>query len=211
MKTLEDGRMRIQQISDEIRNNVIDPAKKESEKRVQEGEHRKSELVAEGMKEKERLIKEAHAQIEQERNIFNSSLEQASLQAIESLKQRIESFFFNQELQKMLEGPFSEPIVISNIIDALVQAIEKEGLSADLAAVIAKSVDPEEVNKLLAKRILQRLQKQSVEIGAITGGVKLSVVGKNMTISLTEEDVRKLLAEHLRKDFRKMIFDSRAQ
>ncbi|MFA6914956.1 MAG: V-type ATP synthase subunit E [Parachlamydiales bacterium] len=207
MKTLEDGRTRIQQISDEIRKNVIDPSKKESQKIIEEGEQRKAELIVEGQREKERLIKEAHNQIAQDKNIFESALEQASKQSIESLKQQI-THLFNSELQNMLSDSLSEPAIIASIIGALVKAIEKDGLDTDLVVVVAKSVNAEEVNKLLAKRVLQKLQKQSVEVGDISGGVKITVQGKNMSVSLTQDDIKKLLAEHLRKDFRKMIFTS---
>lgn len=206
MKTLEDGRTRIQQISDEIRKNVIEPAKVESANIVQEGEQRKADLIAEGQKEKERLIKEGHDQIAQDKNIFESALEQASRQAVESLKQQIEDSLFNTELQTMIAGGLTEPVVVANIIDVLVKAVEKDGLDTDLNVVIAKSVNPEEVNKILAKRILQKLQKQSVEVGDISGGVKIGVQGKNMSVSLTLDDIKKLLADHLRKDFRKLIF-----
>lgn len=206
MKTLEDGKKRIQHICDAIRLDALEPAKLEAEQLRTEGERQKQELIAEGKKEKERLIQEGRTLIDRERTVFQESLAQAAQQAIEAFKQQLEADLFNEELENLLQIPFSDPQCIADIVSGLVCAIDKEGLAANLQAQIAKSVEPHAVNKLLAQRILQRLQKQAVEIGEFAGGAKIEVQGRNMKVSLTMNDVKKLLADHLRKDFRKLIF-----
>ncbi len=206
MKTLEEGKKRIQDICDAIRRDTIEPAKEEARRIVEEGERIKHELIEEGRKEKERQIGEAQALIEQKWAVFQSSIEQASKQAVESLKQKIEKELFSPHLAELLRGSMSEPLVVAHIVDGLVKALDKEGLAVNLAAEVGRNVDREEVNKLLAKRILEQLEHGTVSIGDFEGGAKIALKEGNMSVALTLDDARKLLAEYLRKDFRKLIF-----
>ncbi len=206
MKTLEDGKTRIQRICDAIRKDTLEPAKQEAQRLREEGEKQKQDLINEGRKEKERLIEEGRAQIEQEHNVFESSLLQATKQAVENFKQQLETKIFNDELYQLLQGPMSDPMMIVHIIEALIKAIDKDGLAVDLRAEAAKNINPEEVNKLIASRILDRLKKHSIEVGSFAGGAKVSLKDKNMSVSLTLDDAKNILAEFLQKEFRSLIF-----
>lgn len=208
MKTLEEGKKRIQYICDSIRYDTLEPAKLEALRLLAESEQQKLALIAEGKKEKERLIQAAREEIEKERAVFNASLIQATQQAVESLKQHVENELFKVELENLLREPFLDPQIIANIVSCLIKAIEKEGLSVDLEAQIAKNVNPESVNKLIGQRIVERLKKKSVEIGHFAGGAKIEIKDRNMQISLTLDEAKHLLADYLRKDFRKLIFAS---
>jgi V/A-type H+/Na+-transporting ATPase subunit E len=206
MKSLEKGQDKIQKICDQLRNKTIEPAKKEAAEIIDEAKNRAELIKAEAENHAEQIISHARAQIEQERNVFQSSLKQASKQVIETLKQEIEHKFFNDQLQEILDKQLSESNMIANLINGLVTALEKEGVSTDLSAVIAKNVSVDEVNQLLLEKVRKRLKEKPFEIGSFKGGAQVKLLGKKMTLDLSDQALKELVANYVRKDFRHLIF-----
>jgi V/A-type H+-transporting ATPase subunit E len=206
MKTLERGQDKIQKICDKIRRETLEPAKEEAQSIIAAAKKRVDEIIKEAEHQAEQLIKQAKGKIEQERNVFHSSLQQAAKQTLEGLKQEIESKFFNEELQTVLEKQLANPQLIANLINGLVKAIEKDGMSADLAAVIPHTVSAEEVNALLLDNVRKKLKDGPLEVGSFAGGAQVKLVGRKMTLDLTDQALKELLANYMRKDFRQTIF-----
>ena len=154
----------------------------------------------------EQLIKQAKAQMDQERNVFHSSLQQAAKQATEGLRQEIEQKLFNEELQHLLEQQMNDPKVIAEILNGIIQAIAKEGLMTDLSAVIPRAASPDDVSALLIEGVRKRLKGQPLEIGNFAGGAQVKLIGKRFTIDLSDQAIKELIANYMRKDFRKLIF-----
>ena len=100
----------------------------------------------------------------------------------------------------------ADPKIIAELINGIVKAIEQEGLTTDLSAVIARSVSIDDVNALLLENVRKRLKGAPLEVGSFAGGAQVKLLGKKMTIDLTDQSVRELLANYIRKDFRKFIF-----
>ena len=138
--------------------------------------------------------------------LFRSSLEQASKQSLEELKQNIESKLFNSELDRLLSKELSNPQVISQLISSMIQAIQKEGLSTDFSALIPKVASAQELNALLGKGILEKLKEGSVTVGDFAGGARLKLHDRKMTIDMSEAALKELFSQYLRKDFRKLLF-----
>lgn len=205
-KTLEKGEEKIQKICDALRKETLEPAKKEAEELVNDAKLRGEQIIAEARQEAEKILAHARENIEQERNVFHSSLEQASRQSIEELKQTIEKRLFNDELSQLVSKHVQDPKVIGKLIDAIVKAIEKEGLKTEVSAVIPETVKPEEVNAVLAGSVLKKLKEGSVKIGGFTGGAQVNLLDQRMTIDISEQSIIHLLAKYLRKDFRQLIF-----
>ncbi|MBA3720977.1 MAG: V-type ATP synthase subunit E [Parachlamydiaceae bacterium] len=206
MKTLETGQDKISKICDKLRRETLEPAKDEAHLIIEAAKKKADEIILEAEKHAEQIIKNAKGQIEQERNVFHSSMQQASKQAVEALKQDIEQHVFNQELHLVLEKQLADPKVIAQLINGIVKALENEGLSVDLTAVIPKTVSAQEVSALLLDAVQKRLKNKPLEIGNFSGGVQLKLQGKRMTIDLTEQALKELLSNYVRKDFRQLIF-----
>jgi V/A-type H+-transporting ATPase subunit E len=206
MKSLESGKDRIQSICDKLRKKTIEPAKEEAQKLLIEAKKHAESIKAEAEHHAVELIKQARGQIEQERSVFHSALQQASKQTLEGLRQEIENKLFNEELQQVLDTHMADSKVVAGLINAIVNAIEKEGLSTDIAAVIPKTVSPDDVVDLILESVQKRLQNKPLEIGHFAGGVQLRLIGKKMTLDLSDQALKELLANYVRKDFRKIIF-----
>lgn len=206
MKTLEHGQDKIQKICDELRESTLEPAIKEAERIISDAHERAQAIIKEAEKDSENLIKVARQEISQERNVFQSSLSQSVKQSLESLKQDIVEKLFNDQLKEVLQNETSDPKVIAKVIDCIVTAIEKEGISANLSAIIPKHISEREVNAMLAQGILQKLKEHSVVLGSFNGGTQIKLNDKGLTLDITADAVKELLARFVRKDFRKLIF-----
>ncbi len=208
MKGIDTGKDKVKKICDVLKRETLEPARKEAEEIISTAEIKAQQIIQEAKKEAEKIFSEARKEIEKEKNVFQSSLNQACKQALEVLKQDIESKLFNPELSKLLHQPLQEPQVLADLIKAVVGALEKEGTDADLTAIIPKAVAAETVNCLLSKNILQRLKSHSVQVGSREGGIAVKIDKDNITMDITESSLKELVADYIRKDFRETLFRS---
>lgn len=207
MKTLEKGQEKIKKICDLLREESLEPAKREGERMISEAQRQANEMIAHAENEAKKIISDAKKEIDQEKSAFEASLILSSKQALEALRSEIEKKFFNDSLSNIIIKNSTNPKIISELLSAIVQAVQKEGLAANLSAVVPKSVAPREVNELILAEILETLKDKSVQIGNFQGGVQVKLQNKNLTIDVSERALKELLSTYLvRKDFRKMIF-----
>lgn len=206
MKTLEKGQEKIEKICEVLRRETLEPAEKKAAEIIEAANQKAKEIVLEAEKNAAEIIKKAQVQVEQERKVFQSSLTQAGRQGLEMLRQEIEHKLFNPELQTLIVGSTTEPNAVAKIIDALIKAIEKQGIASELIAYIPKSVSPQAVNALLLENVAKKLKNGTVEVGDFEGGAKVKLVNKRMTIDMSDDALRELLSAYVRKDFRKFIF-----
>jgi V/A-type H+-transporting ATPase subunit E len=206
MKTLDKGQDKIKKIAESIKQEVLEPAHKESEKIIEEAQHKADEIIGNAEKQAQKLLESAKQSIEHERNVFHSSLSQSALQTLEHLRQNIETKLFNEQLEDTIVKHTSDPQIIADLITAIIEAIEREGLSTNLSAIVPKNVSPRQINQLLAKGILEKLQDQSVAVGNFAGGAQVKLVDKQLTLDVSDESLLEYLRSYLRKDFRKLVF-----
>lgn len=206
MKTLDKSHDKIQKIADQLRRETLEPAQEESKAILAKAKADAENILNEARKEAEKIIATARAQLEQEKNVFQSSLEQASKQSVEALKQSIQTHLFNPQLEKKLKQEANDPKIVAKLILAMIAAIEKEGLSADLDVVVANSASAEEINHLLGQEILEKIKDKSVSLGDFEGGVKIKVLDQNLTLEMTDQTLMDLVSRYVRKDFRKLFF-----
>lgn len=208
MKTLENSQDKIEKICETIRKETLAPAIQEAERIIAEATAQAEEILHNARHERKSILKEAEKEIEQERNVFQSSLVQAAKQSLETLRQDIENQLFNSQLDLLLEKELNDPKIVSSLLSAIITALEKKGLDTDLQAVVAQKFSPREINELLAKDILNKLKNQSVTVGAFKGGAQVKVVDRKMTVDMSENALKELLSSFVRKDFRKLIFNA---
>lgn len=205
-KTMKSGPEKIQDICNILRKETLEPAKLEAEKIITDAKAHAERIIKESEIHADKLINDAKKEIERERNILQSALIQAGQQSLEVLRQSIETKLFNPELHKLIQEKTTNPEVISELISAMIKALEKEGLHTDISAIIPQSVPAETVNNLLTENILKKLHSHSVEIGEFKGGAKICLHNKHITLDISNSEIEELLKKYLRKDFRNRFF-----
>lgn len=209
MKGLETGKDKVKKICEVLRKETLEPAKLQAEEIIQEALLKAEEMLLEAQEKIEKMKDAATKNIEREKNVFHSSLNQACKQALESLRQNIEEKLLSQELARLLAKHTQDPKVLAELISVVVKAVEKEGIDVNLSAYIPSAVSARSVNELLASSVLQQLKEKSVLLGTMTGGIELKLHKNNITIDLTDQALKELVANYIRKDFRELVFGSK--
>lgn len=203
---METGKDKVKKICDVLRKETLEPSQKQAEALLAQATVQAQEIIAQAHLKQQQLFADAKEQIDKERAIFESSLSQTSRQVIESLKQEITENIFNKQLLQLLKEEMSKPEILSRLINAVIGAIEKEGIESDLSVYIPEAVSAREVNALLLQNILDKLQEKSVLIGSIHGGIELKLHDKNITIEITDASLEELIKRYSRRDFHETIF-----
>ena len=208
MKTLERGKDKIKQICDILRVETLEPAKHEAKKIIAEAEKQAQKILQEAEKKAGEFEAAARRNIEKQKEVFHASLIQAAKQGLEALRQDIEHHFFSHELADIIGEPLAHPKVIASLIEAVVKAVEKDGLESDFALVLPKTISADELSKVLAHKVMSKIKEHTITVGQFIGGVQIKLLKQKMTLDLTDDALRELLVAYIRKDFRALIFEA---
>lgn len=208
MKQLETGQDKIQKIANDLKQNVIAPAKQEAAQLVAKAREEAESILAEAEQKAAELFEQTKKEIEQEQRVFQSSLQQAVRQALETLRQAIETKLFYENLAAIIEKQSADPKVVANLIQAIISAVQKEGMETDLSALIPKTVSVQEVNALLGDQIIKKLKEGTVVAGEFAGGAQIRLNGKYIVLDISDHPLKELLSNYVRKDFRKLLFQN---
>jgi len=206
MKNLEKGQDKIQKICDSIRKETLEPLKQEARSILEHAHAQAAEIVKQARAEAEKARAQAAQEIEEKQRLFHASLQLASRQGIEMLKQRIEQHLFNPELAQLVAKETAKPELIARLVEGFVKSLEVKGVDEDFEVVIPKEITPRMVNGLLAHKILERLKNHSVDVGDFHGGVKIKLQGQHVVIDISDAALKDLLALYIRRDFRDLMF-----
>ncbi len=208
MKQQNTGKDKIQQICDALRKEALEPAKKNAAEILAEAQAEAKRLILAAESEAERIVEKAQKEADQQRIVFQSSLTQAARQGIEFLRQEVEEKLFNPQLERLVVDETRDPNVIASILQAIIQGIEKQGLGGDLLAFIPKNITPQAINTLLVSDVRKRLKEGDIEVGNFNGGAKVRVTGRKMTIDISAEALKELLAKYMGSSLRKVVFEA---
>lgn len=205
---MDTGKDKVKKICEVLKEETLEPARREAEQIIAQAHCDARKIVEKAQREGERIYEEGKKRMQEEENIFRASLNLACKKGLDTLKQEIEHTLFNQALDLFVDKQMKDPQVVARIISAIVKGIEKEGIDVDLQAEISSAVSKQEVNRELTRGIIDCLKSKSVEIGTISGGAQVRLCDKHLTIEMTNEALKTLLANFVREDFRSIIFTS---
>lgn len=208
MTDLEQADQRIQVICDKIRSETLNPAKEEAQEIVERAKKEAEQIREKARLEAEKIQNDMRHAMQEERQIFQSSLQQAGKQALDLLKQKIEQSLFNPALDEWVEEQLGSATSCAKLIDVLVEAIQKDGLQTEISVKIPQKFTADEINALLVQKILHSLANKSVELSDLKGGVQVRVAGKKMTLDFSLETLEEIIRSFIRKDFRKVFFSA---
>jgi V/A-type H+/Na+-transporting ATPase subunit E len=203
---LETSNDKIKQICDEISVKTIRPAKVEAQKILDEAQKDSQAIIKAAQKEKEALIESAQNEIMQKRNVAEASLNMAIKQGIAKLKEEITTKLFSHAMQRLLQVELDKESSISKVIDAVVKAIEKEGLDADLQLALAQGVNKDQVMALLAGTVADRLKSENVSIGTFKAGAQITIKEKNLVLEVTDDTLKEILSTYCIDELKEKIF-----
>jgi len=206
MTELEKADVRIQEICDKIRTDTLDPAKEAATAIIEKAQKDADAIIENAKRKAEEIKEELKASLEEDRTVFQSTLQQSCRQALELLKLKVEDAFFNPKLVSWIEENLGDAKAHAKLVDVLVEAIHKEGVHADLIALVADKFSVDELNANIANEILKSLKNHTVQLTNIQAGVQVKLVDRKMVLDISEKALEDIVASLLRKDFREIFF-----
>ena len=207
MKGLETGKDKIQKICDALRKETLEPALQEAREIVENAHLQAAEIVQEAKQQASAIAHTAEREIEERKRLFQSSLQLACRQGIEQLKQKIEQELFDKELFELVSREMGDPKTVAHILNAFFQQVEEKGIEDEYIAAIPKSITPRQISSLLASQALERLKHHGIVVGDFSGGVQIRLKGRQISIDISDQVVRELIALYIRRDFRDLVFN----
>ncbi len=198
----------MKKICEVLRKETIEPAISEAKAILNTAQENADQIIEEARGKAARMIAEAEKKIYKRYSVFKTALNQGARQSVEWLRQEIEERLLHHNLGEMISKATSNPKVLSDMIKAVIKAVEEEGLETDLSAVIPSAVNPQEVNALLGKELLEKLKEKSVLLGPKKGGVEVKLHKEHITIDLSDTALLELMTQYVRKDFHQYFFAS---
>lgn len=206
LKAIDSGKDKVKKICDALKKETLRPAKEEASRLIDSAKSESEGIVADAKAQAEKLISAAKDKINEERNVFEASLNLAAKQSLSALRESIEKTLLHKELGSLLQKHTSDPHLLANLLNAIVKGIEKEGLGADLMAVLPNGAKVEEVTKHLLDEVKKQIGETGITLDDIGGGVKVMVKDENFTIDVSEEALKQLMTSYVQEDFRKTFF-----
>lgn len=197
---------KLKQICDALRIETLKPAEEEAEVIVCNAKEQAKRIIQDAKEQAKEIILSAEDQASHKIKQGEAALALAGKRTLESLKQAVENTIFREALAEWLEQITIDPEFVAKFMEAMISAVEGQGITGSLSAYIGKHVSPRNVNELLGKSVTAKLRKKSLVIGNFSGGVQLKVEDKDWVLDLSSEALLELFLRYLQKDFREMIF-----
>lgn len=201
---LQSADKKVQEICDVLREETLKPAKKEAQRFLEQARWEADEIINKAKLEADRITKENQKKLEKEYQIHESSLQLAIKQAVIKLRQSIETIFSN-EWQTMIQQKFQNEDVVSKLINVLVNAIEKEGLKANLMAIVPKEVSPDAIIRALQENVRHKLSKDKIVLSDIRGGAQIKLREEKMVIDMSDQAVTELLRQYVSEQLKEKM------
>ncbi|MFN4173786.1 MAG: hypothetical protein ACK4HV_01610 [Parachlamydiaceae bacterium] len=206
MTRLDNANDKIQMICEQIKSQAINPALVEAEQILDKAKKEAEEIKSKAFKEIEEEKLKAFNIIEKEKLISQNAINLAVKQAIEKLKSDIINLFGDQLLNRV-ESKMSHPDIACKLIDCVCETIQKEGLHSPLHLTIGNKINIQELINALSIELKAKLEKGPIEIGSFTGGAKIKLQDKNLTIDVSDNALKELFSAFLKRpDLRALIF-----
>ncbi len=208
-KNLFDGSVndKIKNISEYIKNNVITPAEEEKLKIIEEAQKNAAEIIKNAEKRANEIIIEAEKKAAHEKNALESSLRIAAKQSIDALKIAFEKEIFRKGIELPAKESLKKEDVIKSFIAEVLQLHISKGIAGETEITIPqenKAAIIEMVKEFVAKNSTAKI---SIAGDTIPNGFAVTFKEHNLSLEFTDQSVTELIAEFLRPELRKFLFE----
>jgi hypothetical protein len=199
---IESSDKKVKEICDLLYKETILPAKEESEQRIEDAKRHAAAIIAAAKEEAKVLLEENQKNIQALRKIHEAAEQLAITRAIEVLKAGVMNLF-HKDLLASFKSTLSEKEVCKNILEVLLEAIKRDGIKSDLRLEVSSRVDFDQLVSSMVGSFVVKLEKGDIPIQS---GVALTLKDKKITLKVTEETIKELLASNLPLILKSKVF-----
>ena len=199
---IESSDKKVKEICDMLYKETILPAKEESEQRIEDAKRHAASIIAAAKEEAKALLEENVKKLEGLRKIHEAAERLAITRALEVLKAGVMNLF-HKDLLASFKSILSEREVCKSILGVLLEAIKKDGIKSDLRLEVSKHVDFDQLVNSMVGSTLVKLEQGDIPIES---GVALTLKDKKITLKVTEDTIKELLASNLPEILKNKVF-----
>lgn len=204
---LESAKSQVDRICKDILNETLDPAKKKAEE-IKAAANREAEAIIEKAQSSARdLIIKAENTIKEKESAYRASIDIATKNALESLRQRLLTQFFREDLRDQLNQSLNKGDVLARIIDAVVEGTRKDGIDADLKVYLSKFLSAEDVRKFLTSDVLAKLDGELLKNDQLADGIRIVFDKGSFALDFTSESLTRLVEKFAFDDLKDLLFN----
>lgn len=208
MREFDTGNDKIKIICQSLVEETIKPAQNKAQSLIEEAHQTAEEIIRDAHQHAQKILENAALEVDRNKTNFSISLKQAYQQSMGDIKQKIEKNLFQPALKKLIQEEIKNSKIIAQMIQAIIRAIEKEGIYSDLSVTISSEIQPKDVCQFLTQEVIQKLKDKPIAINpSLEGGVMVKLDQANMTLDLSTEALEELILNYIRKDLRNYIFN----
>lgn len=202
MQVLDPGKDKIKKICETLRDETIRPAQKQAEMIIQTAEKEARLIIEKGKKEAEALLSTARRKIEEEKSILAASLHLACKQALNALKGAVETTLLTQGIGKFVQSLQED--MARRLLEAVLLSLKEAGLSGRLLAYLPKHIASQDLASVILKA--GAMEVNIVPVAYLQKGIKIALEDSHLTLDLSDDALKELIAAFIREDFRQLIF-----
>jgi len=198
---------KIQEISEHLKANIIEPAEREAQGIIDEAQKKKGEIIAAAEKEAQGITLESEKRAKQKLDSVEAALRLSGKQAITALKKALEDEILNRTLGQPLATVLEEEGVLRAIISEMVKAYVEHDFSGEIEILLSEK-NREKLKNYIKSESTKAIKegiKLSLEI--VGSGCKVIFKENHAVFDFSAEAVTELLAGFLRNDLRSYIFE----
>jgi V/A-type H+/Na+-transporting ATPase subunit E len=194
---------RLAAICQMIRNETLDPALKEAETIKLVAEREAARIKAEAKLDAEKIIHDARQAATEEKEAFEASLQQGSLQFLGVLKEQVEKNLFDANINKYLTSEFADNVRVGQLIELIMAGLKKEGIFGNIELYLGSHIARQDIAEHLLKESLSGITTLK---GDFPSGILVKVSDQHLSIEITPEAIQEIITPFVRPDFRRFLF-----
>lgn len=198
---------KIQEISEHLKANIIEPAEREAKKIIDEAQRKKGEIIASAEKEVQGITLESEKRAKQKLDSVEAALRLSGKQAITALKKALEGEILNRTLGQPLAVVLEDEEILKTIISEMVKAYVEHDFSGEIEILLS------EKNREKLKNYIKSESTKAIKDGiklsfeSVGSGCKVIFKENHAVFDFSAEAVTELLAGFLRNELRSYIFE----
>ena len=193
---------KVKEISEILYQKTILPAKEEAEKIIADARDAAAGIIHDAKEQAKNNLEKNRKEMNDETKVHESSIELAVKQSIATLKSEIMTIF-NKELRSGLTETLNNEEVLKELLKAIVDGINKEGIKTDLKLYVSKEVNFETLSKSVISAVQGKLEKGEV---TLPSGIAVHIEDKKFTLRVAPDTLMKIVADNLSEALKEKVF-----
>lgn len=193
----------LEKLTDQIYQEGIEKAEKQSIKLLQEAEAKKALILNKAKAEAEGILEEAQRETKRLQHSVESELNLKAKQFISDLQAKIEGLLSQKIIETTTKAALAD---VDFMQSAITDVLKHWKETNDLELILPKSLE-DKLNGAFARRIKELTPNMSISFeSSLNGGFRIAKKADNYQISFSDDDFIEIFKSYLSEQTNKVLF-----